>query len=203
MLKKPSIVASLLGTVALLCSVAGCQPTIENPKVSKDLAKTDKVENGKSSEGSETKDGKLAKTPGPKNTGDVVFAIKDGKAMVLLDLQPEAGSLVKLAPAERDIHLRKRAFANLEHKIMAKTPYKDKDRCVVRMVMLTSIDQYNRPEWGSAVEIANFEIDLAKVRQTGKSASVLKLENVAEFFVSQTVNQENIKEYPVARIKTN
>jgi hypothetical protein len=187
------IVSGSLVVVVLLFAVGGCNDAASDS----DHSGNDQGKKGNSVNPVNPK------TAAATGTGDVVFAIKDGKAMVLLDLQPEAGSLVKLAPAEREIHLLKRAFANLEHKTMAKSPYKDKDRCVVRMVMLTAIDQYNRPVWGSAVEIANFEIDLAKVRQTGKPASVLKQENVAEFFVSQTVNQANIKEYQVDRIKTN
>ena len=193
--KKRSIRARLFGIIALMCIATGCHQD------STDVGETAKAEIATFPEGTETKEAKLSKAIGAKETGDVVFAIKDGKAMVLLDLQLEAESLVRLPPAEREIHLLKRAFVNLEHKTMARSPFKDKDRCVVRMVMLTAIDQYNRPVWGSAVEIANFEIDLAKVRQTGKSVTVLKQESVAEFFVSHTVIQDNIKEYQVGRIK--
>jgi hypothetical protein len=165
---------------------AGCVQTPEDTGENKDQSKT--AEN------------KNIVEPTSPGMGDVVFAVVGGKTMVLRDLQPEAATLVKLDPAKRDEYLMKRAFASLDHKTMAKSPYKDNDRCVVRFVLLTSIDQYNRPVWGSAVEIAKFEIDLSKVRQSGKTVTALKEEDVTGFFVAKIVYRENIKEQPISRI---
>jgi hypothetical protein len=45
-----------------------------------------------------------------------------------------------------------------------KPEFADKEIVAIRMVLVNGLDEYAKPKWGSASEVASFEVDRASVR---------------------------------------
>jgi hypothetical protein len=131
----------------------------------------------------------------------IVIVDKDiGKSLIMFDVQFENEKLTELETTLREVYLAKRAFAMLDHKKMANPQHKSMERCVIKIVMLTSVDQYQKPIWGSALKIADLEIDLGKFRKSGKMAADFQDSEIGEFFVSKQFYHENVKCQPMTLV---
>jgi hypothetical protein len=129
-----------------------------------------------------------------------IVTIDAGKSLIMYDAQFENEKLTGMESASREAYLAKRAFAKLDHKKLADAKHKNMERCVVRIVMLTSIDQYQKPVWGSALKIAELEIDLGKFRKNAKMAADYQDSEIGEFFVSKQYYHENVKSQPLTLV---
>ena len=88
---------------------------------------------------------------------DPIIIVDKGKNLIQFDVQHEAGVLVAMQTAKRESYLMEQAFAYLDHKKMENLEHKKTTRCIAKIVLLTAKDNYNKPIWGSAAPIAEFE----------------------------------------------
>jgi len=132
----------------------------------------------------------LAKVAPPKSdkvdvltgpfTETILAVVKQEKPFILMDLAPELPKLKGYTPAAQEEYLVKRALmAVRSDNVWKKKEYEGKNTFVVRMILLGELDEYGKPKWGSAPEIAHMEIPRG-------AAAPLRRETIAALDREQT-----------------
>jgi len=112
----------------------------------------------------------------PAGPAQVLTTLKDEKPYILMDMSPELGTFKSLQGTERETFLLRRAVKAVHEHGLKETKFTGKDSFVVRMVLVEGKDEYNRPKWGSAKEIAIMETN----RASAESITPESLGNLAE-----------------------
>lgn len=125
--------------VALIASLAGCPPGNGTPPPPAE------------------KTGSIDAKAGPHTT-TTIATTKNGKPFVLVDMGPELPALAGWAPASQTEYLKRRAL--MLARAAAAGELAGKPEYTVRMIVLTTLDEYGRPRWDAAPELARFEVTL-------------------------------------------
>ena len=95
---------------------------------------------------------------GPR-TKTVMYVVKEGKPFILVDLARELPNFKDYAPAGQEEYLLKRALMiAASGDVLKRKEYEGKDAFVVRMILLLETDEYGRPKFNAAPEIALLEV---------------------------------------------
>jgi hypothetical protein len=94
----------------------------------------------------------------PTKVGAIACLMKDGKPFIMVNMAPELPNFGKAGKQAKEDYLQKRAAEVIIDFALTKEEYEGKDTFVVRMVLLDGKDDYNRPKWGSAVNLAFLEL---------------------------------------------
>ena len=129
----------------------------------------------------------------PSARGASIYSKKDGKAFVLLDLQPQAARLRRLSQAERQDYLLKCAVEAVQQPDMDRADLRGFEQCVVRLVLVVGRDSYDRPDWGNAVEIALVEISRAKAAQAHAAPASHHGQALRDCFTQVTIHHDRIR----------
>jgi hypothetical protein len=104
-------------------------------------------------------------------TSTILSVVRDQKPFILMDMAPELARLKGYTPAAQEEYLVKRALmAVRSDNVWKKKEYEGKDSFVVRMILLMELDEYGKPKWGSAMEIALVEVPRGAVAQRTREA---------------------------------
>jgi hypothetical protein len=129
---------------------------------------------------------------GDDKKGQVIYAFKNNKPFIVMDMFPELNRFKKLAPAAQEVFLMRRALATLHSDSMQKEQYKGSKQCVVRMLLVKSMNGYNQAEWGQAEEIALMEINRDKASSHLESTENLPENVLRACFASVKVHRDKI-----------
>lgn len=126
-------------------------------------------------------------------TGKVIYAVKDKKPFIVMDMFPELGRFKKLGTESREEYLMRRALATLDSKDMDRPDYQGKQECLVRMLLVKSSGEYDPNQWGAAVEIALFQVD--RTAASGQLDKLAQLNGAAlrKCFTSIQVHHQQVK----------
>jgi hypothetical protein len=125
--------------------------------------------------------------------GQVLHVVKNGKIYVLMDLQPERQRLKSLAEQAREEFLMRRALKEAMSLPTDREDFAGKDTITIRMVLVAGIDEYNRPRWGGAAEIAFFHLSRASLADlTSAAADKLPGAALRQRFQSVKLSLENL-----------
>ncbi len=104
-------------------------------------------------------------------TNTVLSVVKQDKPFILMDLAPELSKLRGYTPAAQEEYLVKRALMVVRSDgVWKKKEYEGKNTFVVRMILLVELDEYGKPKWASALEIALVEIPRSALAQRSREA---------------------------------
>jgi hypothetical protein len=128
-------------------------------------------------------------------TSTILSVVKDQKPFILMDMAPELARLKGYTPAAQEEYLVKRALTAVRSdNVWKKKEYEGKDSFVVRMILLTELDEYGKPKWGSALEIAIVEIPRRAVAQrTREAIAALDREQARKAVENCRFSLENIE----------
>ncbi|MCE9548254.1 MAG: hypothetical protein K8T25_22505 [Planctomycetia bacterium] len=125
---------------------------------------------------------------GPLTT-TILYVIKDDKPHVLMDMLPEAPTLRGLTDAAAREYLMKRALAVLVGEGLGQEKFAGRTEFTVRMILLNDVDEYGKPRWGQAPQIALFSISRSKLeRLDKKGVDALKRDQLPSLFDSANIN---------------
>jgi hypothetical protein len=125
--------------------------------------------------------------------GQALFLVNKNAPFILMDMAPELAALQHLDGGEREHYLMKRAVTTVLDKALAKKEFAGKDTFTIRMVLVTKKDEYGRPLWGEARELARFELDRSiLVGLTSQSVDVIKTEDLRSTFRSVTFSKSTL-----------
>jgi len=174
--------------IVVLASVVGCPACEQTPETAagqKNDTATDKA-GAKPPEPTNLAPGKL-----PKDA--VLLAVKDGKPFLLVNVASRLDSLKRVDRGDQEAFLQGQALWTVVDAALGHQPYQGKDHFVVRMITITERDEYARPKWGSAVELAVLELDRAAVAGL-TTAGVEKMppEKTTSLFTARRFSLENL-----------
>ena len=104
-------------------------------------------------------------------TEDIVFAVKDGGPLILVDMAGETEHFQSLAAKARQEYLAKRALIIVAGQALARPDYKGMDTFKVKLVEVVDYDDYDQPKWFTADHLGSFRV-------TRSAAKGLKLEQI-------------------------
>jgi hypothetical protein len=91
---------------------------------------------------------------GPR-TKTIMYVLKEGNPFVLVDLAPELPNFQGYPPAGQEEYLLKRALVIAAgDEVLKRKEYQGKDTFTVRIILLLETDEYGRPKFSAAPEIA-------------------------------------------------
>jgi len=123
-------------------------------------------------------------------TTTVLAVMKDKRPLVLADMLPEWPKLKELAPAEREEYLLRRALVLVHQRQNTKKDFADQPVFVIRFILLTELDEYSKPKWGAAPELALLEIERAKFASlTLEGIAALDTNAVKTLFKTAKIDQ--------------
>jgi hypothetical protein len=128
------------------------------------------------------------------SVGQALFLVSNNTPFILMDMAPELPALRNLNAGAREHYLMKRAVAVVLDNALSKKQFAGKETFVIRMVLVSKKDEYGRPLWGEATELARFELDrsvLAGV--TSQSIDGMKTEALRSTFRSVTFSQSTLQ----------
>lgn len=115
-------------------------------------------------------------------TDRVVYAVKEGRALILMDMVPELEALTPLGPQGREEYLKKRALLTVTTQALGLEKFQGQGTFTVRMVQVTEYDDYDQPNWFSATPLARFEIERTAVSNLNpQSISAMPLTQVSKY----------------------
>jgi hypothetical protein len=97
-------------------------------------------------------------TTQPAKVGALACLMKDDKPYIMVNMAPELPNFGKAPKRTKEDYLLRRAAEVIIDFALAKEEYDGKASFVLRMVLLDGKDDYNRPKWGSAVDLAFLEL---------------------------------------------
>jgi hypothetical protein len=130
---------------------------------------------------------------GPSQPGQIIYAFKDNKPFIVMDMFPEMGRYKRLSPAAREEYLLRSALAALRSLSAAKEQYKGKETSVVRMLLVKSKGEYDDAQWGIAAEIALLEINNKRAAELVGALDSLKGDALRQCFSSVKVQHNQIQ----------
>lgn len=174
--------------LAIPLVAAGCgsrQPANAAP----DMPTAATVQSGNAATGTE----KVDVSTGPF-TQTILYTLKDQMPFVLMDLAPELPKLKRYGHEGREEYLLKRALAVLvSDRVRKRKEYEGKDAFVIRMILLMELDEYGKPKWGNAPEIALLEIARDGVSSlTLDAVAALDLDAARKIFRTCRLSPANI-----------
>lgn len=104
-------------------------------------------------------------------TEDIVFAVKDGGPLILVDMAGETDHFQSLPAKARQEYLAKRALIIVAEQALARPDYQGMDLFKVKLVEVTDYDDYDQPKWFDADHLGSFRV-------TRSAAKGLKLEQI-------------------------
>lgn len=107
-----------------------------------------------------------------------LYVVKDGKAFVQVNLFPEIDALRSLDAAGQEAYLCRRAAKSLLEKGLSHKLFTAQNDFVVRLVVLKNLDEYGRPKWGDAAEVARLSANRPNL-QTHAAEPAEKLDDSA------------------------
>jgi hypothetical protein len=135
------------------------------------------------------KDAPIEENPVPAPSATALRVVKDGTALILVDVQPEWDRLLKLTAPQRAAYFKRQAVMEALNLPTDQPQFAGKDRVKVRMVLLQGRDEYNRPKWGNAGEVAVFELSRSALDGiTAESVNHLPDPNLNRLFLSVQIN---------------
>jgi len=130
-------------------------------------------------------------------TATVLAVMKDGRPLVLADMLPEWPKLKALAPAEREDYLLRRALILAGQKKEAKKDFAEQPVFAVRFILLTETDEYSKPKWGTAPELALLEAERAAFENlTLEDIAALDAKAVKARFKAVKIDQDALGKIP-------
>lgn len=149
---------SLLLSVVLMYLVSGC---------GKPASTTEAI---KASDGDQTAQNNVIEndiaiidvSEGPY-TENIVAVVKNDEPYILVDILPEVNNFNKHPAGSQKVYLCMRALQICLQAIEKKEEFKDRNDFKVRMIMVSTSDEYGRGNWAMAPELAVFMIPRPKV----------------------------------------
>jgi hypothetical protein len=137
--------------------------------------------------------GKVDVLSGPR-TKTVMYVIKEGNPVIFVDFSPELPNFQSCAPAGQEEYLLKRALLIASAgDVLKRKEYEGKDAFVVRIILVLKTDEYDRPSFGDAPEIALLHLAReTAARLTPQRIAAMTLEESRKAFVSRQVTLTNI-----------
>ncbi|MFH1024906.1 MAG: hypothetical protein V1809_16115 [Planctomycetota bacterium] len=89
---------------------------------------------------------------------DILYLMKDGNPLVLADMMPEAGKLAGHNEAARERYLMRRALQMVFEGLVKESKFAEQKQFVVSMILLKERDEYGRPQWATAPQLARFTV---------------------------------------------
>lgn len=122
-------------------------------------------------------------------TKTVLAVIKDKKPLILADILPEVEKLRAFSEDERSEYVYKRALMLLESRKNAKKDFKTHETFTVRLILLKDKDEYGKPQWGSAPEVAFLTIQRSEFDTLSVDDIVnLSADSVKKLFVDAKIS---------------
>lgn len=87
-------------------------------------------------------------------SGHILYLHKNGKPFILIDIAPSIKEYASLCSSAQEEFLLKKALVALFDNKSIRNDYDGHDLFIFRMVCLTEKDEYGRPKWGTASEVA-------------------------------------------------
>lgn len=127
-------------------------------------------------------------------TKNVTYVVKEQKPFILMDLAPELRALKAHGkPAQAEYLLKRALMVAAADNVLRRKEYEGKDVFVVRMILLTELDEYGKPKWGSARELALLEVPRSAVSALSQEQiNAMKLEEAKKLFTSRKMSLANI-----------
>lgn len=130
--------------------------------------------------------------PSPKGT-DFLLLLKDGKPFLLASVKQMVPHLRTLSQSAREEYLMRKAAAVVLEKALADERYVGQQAFTVNMVLPLGEDEYHRPRWGGAKEIAVLEVDRQRVTGlTAQSVEGLDASALRGLFVSARFSTDGL-----------
>ena len=125
----------------------------------------------------------------------VIATMKDGSPFILIDLYPEIEIMISLtSDIEKKEYLLKRALLSVQESLEDDDEFSEHDVFVVRVILLKEVDEYNRPKWGTAPEVAILKIDKTLIKQLDlDKLNHLGLRDITPLVSIETFNLHEIK----------
>jgi len=131
---------------------------------------------------------------GPHSTG-IVMTVKDGMPFVLFDVFPEQSAMAALSEEGKQEYLLKRVLVVLAEKGLSEPQFEGRREFRVRIVSVSSRDEYGRPHWAAASEIAQLEVSRDRVEGLdAASVAALRPSDARQRFRSVRIELANLSE---------
>ncbi len=137
--------------------------------------------------------GKVDVLSGPRTKG-LMYVMKEGNPVIVADLAPEMANFQDYAPAGQEEYLLKRALIiAAAGDVLKRKQYEGKDAFVVRIILVLKTDEYGRPSFGDAPEIALLRVARETAAGlTPQRIAAMTLEEAKKAFASRQVTLTNI-----------
>ncbi len=99
--------------------------------------------------------------PAAPAVANKLFVLKAEQPFILLDVAPNLATLQSLGAEAQEEYLLRTAVRTLVAEALGRKEYQGKERFTVRVIAVTEKDEYKRPKWSTALELAVLETDRA------------------------------------------
>jgi len=147
--------------------------------------------------GCNSKDGERTKLKAVKAEGDpVVLTTRDGVPYITANVADDLPALREGDPGQREDALIRKAIKLTLDRGVGHKPYEGKDRFVVRLMVLTELDEYGKAKAGSSVELATVEVPRASLEGlTPERLAALSGPDLKKLVRNPAVNLGNLDKF--------
>lgn len=130
---------------------------------------------------------------GPR-TETILAVLKDDEPFVLMDILPEVVTINTLTESARREYLLKRALLTIRANALGESQFLDKDTFTVRMILLKDVDEYGRPKWGTAPQVALLRLRRERIEPlTADDIHELERGQVEAMFLSVEIDPNHFE----------
>ena len=96
-------------------------------------------------------------------TDHIVFAVKEGHPLILIDVDPDMDTITQLTPSGKKEYIFKLALLKAVKDAVPRQAYKGMNSFPIKLVVVTEYDNYEQPNWFSADVVSNLVISRDKI----------------------------------------
>jgi hypothetical protein len=120
---------------------------------------------------------------------------KDGHPCAHANLAKELPTLQSLNAAGQEEYILKRALVIVTESVLSRKECQSAEHFSVRLILVSKLDEYGRPKWGEASQLALLELDRAAVQALKPEAvDALSLDRLRGLFTSRHISLECISQ---------
>jgi hypothetical protein len=125
-----------------------------------------------------------------------LFVVKqDGHPCAHANLVAELPTLQSLGAVGQEEYILKRALVIVTESVLPRKDCQSAEHFSVRLILVSKLDEYGRPKWGEASQLAVLELDRAAVEALKPEAvDALSLDRLRSLFTSRQLALECISQ---------